>query len=535
MFQVKTLFQRTFLLIVTSLSLIVSLFSFLSITHEENTLMQLLYSETKTISKSIALVSSDAMVVEDFSFIVEHNEKVLKEHKDVVYIIVTKKDADGINIYNYKGGWKLLDKLPLELKMMYTTHNESKILKSEFSANKNLYHFSYPVIFSGIEWGWISIGFSLEKHKEHMKQTYLHNLYLLLVTLSISLIFSFILARWLVKPIVSLNEAIKQVSLGNYKAEVRVTSHDEVGELAKSFNGMVETIQASNERMSLYSEELEKRVKERTQELYILNKELDDRVKTEVYKRAEQEQMLIQQSRFAAMGEMIGNIAHQWRQPLNALGLLLQNVENAYEMDILDDAYVRKTVEKGNRLTQSMSQTIDDFRNFFKPNKTYKLFNLSESLYSTMDLLKSSLENNAVNVKLDVDESIRIKGFASEFSQVLLNIVNNARDVLIEKVPEGREMSVRVFKDNKNAYVEVEDNARGIAEEIFEKIFDPYFTTKDEGKGTGIGLYMSKTIIENSMKGQLKVINSDRGAKFTIVIALEPKDIKENKDTIEVI
>jgi len=532
MFQVKTLFQRTFLFIVTSLSLIVSLFSFLSITHEENTLMKLLYSETKTIAKSIALVSSDAMVVEDFSFIVEHNEKVIQENADIVYIFVTKKDADGVNIYNYKGGWKLLEELPQELQKMHTTHNESKILKSQFSNNENVYHFSYPVVFSSIDWGWISIGFSLEKHKEHMKQTYLHNLYLLLVTLSISLIFSFILARWLVKPIVSLNEAIKQVSLGNYEAEVRVTSHDEVGELAKSFNGMVETIQASNQRMNLYSEELENRVKERTQELYILNKELDDRVKTEVYKRAEQEQMLIQQSRFAAMGEMIGNIAHQWRQPLNALGLLLQNIENAYEMNILDEAYVRRVVEKGNRLTQGMSQTIDDFRNFFKPNKKYEFFSISESLYNTMDLLKSSLENNAVTVNLDVDESISIKGFASEFSQVLLNIVNNARDVLIEKVVEDRKLSIRVFRDKENAYVEVEDNAGGISEKIFEKIFDPYFTTKDEGKGTGIGLYMSKTIIENSMKGLLKVTNSDRGAKFTIVIALDMENIEEDKDII---
>jgi len=532
MFNPKTLFRRTFMLIVTSLIFLVALFSYLSINHQEDALIKVLYSETKTIAKSIALVSSDAMVVEDFSFIVEHNEKVLLEHTGIVYIFVTKKDSDGVNIYNYKGGWKLVDKLPKALKLMHTQKNKSAILKSRFSGNKEVYHFSYPVVFSGVEWGWISIGYSLERHKEHMRQTYIYNLFLLLATLSFSFIFSFVLARWFVKPIVSLNEAIRQVSLGNYETEVKVTSNDEVGELAKSFNVMVSTIQVSNEKMSRYSEELEKHVKERTEELYILNKELDNRVKIEVFKRAEQEQMLIQQSRFAAMGEMIGNIAHQWRQPLNALGLLLQNVENAYEMDILDEAYIHRTVEKGNRLTQTMSQTIDDFRNFFKPNKVYELFNVSKSLYSTMDLLRSSLENNTIEIKLEVDESISVKGFASEFSQVLLNIINNARDALIEKVPKQRELFVRVFKDEVNAYVEVEDNAGGIAEEIFEKIFDPYFTTKDEGKGTGIGLYMSKTIIENSMQGLLKVQNSDKGAKFTIEIALPEVPIQEDKDIL---
>ena len=525
MFKIKTLFKRTFIFIVISLTFIVSLFSYLSITHEEETLYKVLYSETRTIAKSIKLVSSDAMVVEDYSFIVEHNEKVILEHVGIVYIIMTKKDEDGVNIYNYKDGWKLVNELPKELNRMHTTKNESMILKNKFSNGEDVYNFTYPVVFSGVEWGWITIGYSLKSHKEHMEKTYIHNLFLLLITLSASFIFSFILARWLVKPIVFLNEAVKQVTLGNYGTKVVITSNDEAGELAKSFNSMVETIQASNKKMSQYNEQLEKHVKERTEELYTLNKELDDRVKIEVYKRAEQEQMLIQQSRFAAMGEMIGNIAHQWRQPLNALGLLLQNIENAYDMDILDDAYIHRTVEKGNRLTQTMSQTIDDFRNFFKPNKVYELFNISKSLYSTMDLLRSSLENNTIDIKLEVDETISIKGFSSEFSQVLLNIINNARDVLIEKVPTGRELYIRVYKDELNAYVEVEDNAGGIAKEIFEKIFDPYFTTKDEGKGTGIGLYMSKTIIENSMHGLLKVKNSDRGARFTIEIALQEVEI----------
>ena len=285
---------------------------------------------------------------------------------------------------------------------------------------------------------------------------------------------------------------------------------------------MVDALKKSDMQLRSYNDELEKRVKDRTEALNLLNQQLDQKVKEEVLKRADQEQILIQQSRFAAMGEMIGNIAHQWRQPLNALGLLMQNVEYAYENDTLDDEYIKRIVKKGNALTQSMSQTIDDFRNFFKPNKDLEIFSLAKAYSSTIEMVGSSIASNAIEIKEEIDKSVCINGFQSEFSQVLLNILNNAKDALIEHKVKDRVIYISIYKDSEFAYFTISDNAGGIKDDIIEKIFDPYFTTKEEGKGTGIGLYMSKTIIENSMHGLLSVKNNKEGVCFKIKIKIAP-------------
>ncbi len=521
MFLINSLFKRTVLLIISSLVPFIALFIYFSINSQNSALIDVMYSKANTIAKSIALVSADAMVTEDYSFLVEYNEKVLNDDEEIIYILITKDAIEGTTILSNKKGWKILNILPLELKNMNTVNKNAAILTTSISQKEEIYHFSYPVIFSGVQWGWVSIGYSVDKYNEHMQKIYFNSAFMLLATLFVSLLFSYVLAQWIVKPIVSLNSAAKRVANGDLDVEVKIDSKGEIGELASSFNHMVNTIKLSNKKLQTYNEELELRVNKRTDELSKLNAELDQRVKDEVHKRAEQEQILIQQSRFAAMGEMIGNIAHQWRQPLNALGLLLQNIENAYEMDMLDEAYVTRSVEKGNRLTNSMSQTIDDFRNFFKPNKESSVLRVISSVESTMGMLRSSIENSMITINEEIDESVSIKGFSSEFSQVILNILNNAKDALVENKEDDRQLYIKVFKDEAYAYVEIEDNAGGIPTDILEKIFDPYFTTKDEGKGTGIGLYMSKTIVENNMQGSLKVQNSEHGAKFTIKIKLE--------------
>lgn len=520
-FSKNSLFRQAFLLIVITLMSVVAIFSISSIHDQELALQDVMYSKAKTTAKSISLVTSDAMVVEDYSFIVEHNEKVIDDNNELLYIMVVKKGEKNSILYNGRNAWRLLDKLPKKIYALNGSKEKSTIFSCYLAEDQESYNFSYPVVFSGIEWGWVIVGSSLEKYNAQMKTIYLNSIFLLITTFFASIAFSFILARWLVKPVLLLNTAAKKVSSGDLSVEVKVLKNDELGELANSFNAMVNTIKLSNEQMNKYNEKLELRVSERTNELNNLNMELDQRVKDEVNKRTEQEQILIQQSRFAAMGEMIGNIAHQWRQPLNALGLLLQNIENAYEMEMLDEAYIKRTVAKGNRLTDSMSHTIDDFRNFFKPNKENEVFSISSSLATTMDMIRSSLDNNLIMVTQEIDTSVCIKGFTSEFSQVILNILNNAKDALVEKNHSDKKLSIRVFKEEEYAFLEIEDNAGGIPKDIIAKIFDPYFTTKDEGNGTGIGLYMSKTIVKNSMKGILSATNSEYGAKFIIKIKSE--------------
>jgi C4-dicarboxylate-specific signal transduction histidine kinase len=280
---------------------------------------------------------------------------------------------------------------------------------------------------------------------------------------------------------------------------------------------MVDSLSLSKQQLQHYNQELEHEVMVRTQELADLNKGLDKKIHEEVAKSKKQEALLIHQSRSAAMGEMIGAIAHQWRQPLNALGIVQQNLKLRYRMGSLDPEFMATNMDKADRLIQKMSSTIDDFRNFFKPNKNIQPFNIKNIISTTAELLDAQLKYHAINLKIDCQDDMNTTGLEGEFSQVILNLINNAKDTLVERQPV--QPTITIFGEkliNGDYRVIVKDNAGGIPEAIFDKIYDPYFSTKEEGKGTGIGLYMSKIIIENNMGGTLHAFNDDFGANFVI-------------------
>jgi signal transduction histidine kinase len=247
-------------------------------------------------------------------------------------------------------------------------------------------------------------------------------------------------------------------------------------------------------------------------------------LKKQLLLRAEQEAIIIEQSRNAAMGEMINNIAHQWRQPLNAIGLLIQNMQIAYEMGILDDAYMQRSVTKAMSLTNMMSTTIDDFRNFFKPNKEKKLFDCANAIEHTLSIIDANMKNSDISIESELPKGVYFDGYENEFSQVMLNILLNAKDILVEKKNlQTKKIWIRLYEDDTKIVVAVEDNGGGIHKDIIGKVFDPYFTTKADNKGTGIGLYMSKIIIEEHMSGSLSVQNSQEGAEFCIALKKNPK------------
>lgn len=254
--------------------------------------------------------------------------------------------------------------------------------------------------------------------------------------------------------------------------------------------------------------------KQAEDELRQFNARLDQLVQKEVAKNRQQESMLIQQSRLAAMGEMIGNIAHQWRQPLNALGLLIANIKDAYDYDELNAETLEESVDKGMQYIEKMSTTIDDFRNFFKPNKLKTDFRLEQPTMEALKLVSQSLKNHNIDVRVECDPDAQANGFPNEFSQVVLNILNNAKDAMLERNISNGLIKITICHDADQAWVTLQDNAGGVPEDILSKIFDPYFTTK--AKGTGIGLYMSKMIMEH-MNGSIEVRNVDGGAKFNMV------------------
>jgi phosphate/phosphite/phosphonate ABC transporter binding protein len=252
-------------------------------------------------------------------------------------------------------------------------------------------------------------------------------------------------------------------------------------------------------------------------ELETLNSTLEQRVQKEISLGMEKERMLIHQSRLAAMGEMIGHIAHQWRQPLNLMGLIIQGIADAYKYGDLSGEYLEKSVNKGMDVINLMSQTIDDFRNFFKPDKVKQEFNIKDIIEKSISFVISGFKNNNIDLKADIRDDITIFGYPNEYRHVLLNILSNAKDILLERNVKNPIVKLSAHVENGKSVVLISDNGGGIDKSIIDKIFEPYFTTKDD-KGTGIGLYMSKMIIEKNMGGSLSVKNIDGGAEFRIVV-----------------
>ena len=216
------------------------------------------------------------------------------------------------------------------------------------------------------------------------------------------------------------------------------------------------------------------------------------------------------------MGEMIGNIAHQWRQPLNALSMLLANIQMAHMYNEITTDFMKSVLDKGNQLIQKMSTTINDFRNFFLPDKEAVSFSANSQINHALSLVEAGLNSQNIQIHLEAECEMPLTGLPNEYSQVILNLLSNAREAIKENnVPEGI-IKIRLFEREGFACAAVSDNGGGIPADVIDKIFEPYFSTKE--MGTGIGLYMSKMIIERSMNGTIEAHNIDGGAEFVVSI-----------------
>jgi PAS domain S-box-containing protein len=253
-------------------------------------------------------------------------------------------------------------------------------------------------------------------------------------------------------------------------------------------------------------------------EMKQLNRSLEKKVEEEVAKNRQKDYLLIQQGRQAAMGEMIGNIAHQWRQPLTTISLLIQNLQETYFYGDFSGEFMEKSIEHVMQVIQHMSRTIDDFRSFFKPDKERSTFLMGDVIQRTITFVEPSMRYQNISVDVRMHKDLSVNGYPNECAQVFLNILSNARDVIIERKIASPEILIKACRRKGKTIVTIWDNAGGIPENIIDKVFEPYFTTKDLGKGTGVGLYMSKTIIEKHMGGKLGVKNVNGGAEFRIEI-----------------
>lgn len=257
---------------------------------------------------------------------------------------------------------------------------------------------------------------------------------------------------------------------------------------------------------------------EKHRELEELNRSLETRILRAVEELRRKDQLMILQDRRAVMGEMINNIAHQWRQPLNSLGLYIQEMEFTYEAGELSGELLHNYAGEAIALVRHMSQTIDDFRGFFRSDKEKTVFGVDQVIRRTVSLVEKSFLEQGIRIAVSTEDNPTVSGYPNEYAQVLLNILTNALDELVEHGVDDARIAIRSYESDGKSIVTIADNAGGIAQEIIDRVFDPYFSTKEPDKGTGIGLFMSKTIIEKNMGGRLTFRNTGKGAEFRIEV-----------------
>ena len=261
-------------------------------------------------------------------------------------------------------------------------------------------------------------------------------------------------------------------------------------------------------------------VQNRESELKSLNENLAMKVEIGIEEGKQKDKKILEQGKLARLGSMISMIAHQWRQPLTQLSAILMELETATRFKKVNDNYILESIEKSDKMIEFMSNTIDDFRNFFKPDKIKEEFFVSNSCQNAINIIDATLKNFDIKLNVNIKNDHKIYGYPTEFSQVVLNILSNAKDILVEKKIKNPRIDLDIDSKGVLSIITIKDNAGGINEKKIDLIFDPYFSTKDSSKGTGLGLYISKLIIERNMGGELSFYNDEEGAVFKIVVAV---------------
>ena len=258
-----------------------------------------------------------------------------------------------------------------------------------------------------------------------------------------------------------------------------------------------------------------------------LSNSLENRIEKEIQKNNEKTGYIIQQSRLAQMGEMISMIAHQWRQPLSSISAISGTLTLDIMMENYNDKFFKEKLDSIGQLSQHLSKTIDDFRGFFKEDKKEEVSEVKNIIDDSIAIIGQALISKNINLSVEYIDNPKIKSHLNELKQVVLNLLKNAEDILLEKNTTDAKIWINVSTQDSKACITIEDNAGGVPEDIIEKIFDPYFSTKKAKDGTGLGLYMSKTIVKEHCNGELSLENTQNGASFTIKIPLFIGDSNE--------
>lgn len=341
---------------------------------------------------------------------------------------------------------------------------------------------------------------SIERIDQNRQKSYL----IIAVEILLSTLLSYFIGYRLTHSLGLLTKSANNLAKDENAEVPSIKSQDEIGVLGSAMKKMQEKIQARTQKLAETAKELEE-----------LNRSLEQRVEEEVEKNREKDKLMLRHSRQAAMGEMIGMIAHQWRQPLAGMSMSINNMLLDIEMKMVDDETFTKQLEGISNQIKFLSSTIDDFRNFFKPEKEPESITAEKIITDTMDIIGKSLENENIDVKIDILQNVPFMTYRNELIQVLLNLMKNAQDVYKDQGKSGT-IHITASETEEHLVIGIQDEAGGIPEEILPRIFEPYFSTKNEKTGTGLGLYMCKTVVEEHIRGQICAQNRGGGAYFEI-------------------
>jgi C4-dicarboxylate-specific signal transduction histidine kinase len=248
---------------------------------------------------------------------------------------------------------------------------------------------------------------------------------------------------------------------------------------------------------------------------------LKNELEKQLLELRKKDKLLIAQSKLAAVGETLAHIAHQWKQPLSQINSVVANIDADFDDNLLDKNKLEEHLNEIEKLTFYMADTIKSFNTYIQPNNKKELFSIKDAFEKSFELVYKLLDSNNIQYSIEIQNNLYVNGVQNEFIQALLVMLNNAKDILLERKIKSKQIYINIYTKKLKIYIEILDNAGGIDDKYFDKIFDPYFTTKPHSQGTGHGLCMAKMIIEKSMNGKLNVINTNIGAKFSIILLKE--------------
>ncbi|HEX5330196.1 ATP-binding protein [Sulfuricurvum sp.] len=510
--------------IVLITSLVVSAFTYLQINEQKEILnnelnqrVSLIRSNLESNAKNNAISLKYEVENDIATFNFSHIDADFKN-------LVTKDEIDAIVLFNIDKTKELFAGQPY-FKNFFPKNKIDSLTIREIN-NKNNFIISLPIVLND-KWGEMHIVYSLKQLKEEVKKAEENKklkiqssvrkaIFTSVVLASILLIFSYFFARKLISPILVLTDTAKEIASGNLDVSEKLSaikSNDEIGLLATSFVEMAKQLDASYKELYVLNTNLENK----TLELQELNASLEQRVAQKVAQITEQEKLMISQSRLAAMGEMMSMVAHQWRQPLATITLMIADEKIKSLVSSKESDETDKILDKISDIIIYLSNLINDFQTYFKPDKSTENISTALLIERMEQIIQTRIQYEKVQMHCEIGENVFIETYANEVVQVLINIVNNAIDILVERNQIDRHIWINIMHNSEHVTISVEDNGGGIANSIIDHVFDPYFSTKSKN-GTGIGLYMAKMIIEKHIGGVLSVTNTKEGACFAITL-----------------